>query len=128
MMTDPISDMLSRIRNASPARHDRPQMPTSRIKASLAKILVSEGFITDCREEEGGPGGRKNLTIVLKYGRDRVSAIDGIRRGIRQPGRVLTRQASFLGVVLADVITRLETDTASEWFAFQGIGFCNEIT
>jgi small subunit ribosomal protein S8 len=92
MMTDPIADMLTRIRNASLARHDRTEMPASKLKAAIAEILKSEGYIADCRPsdtpvEEGkkAPPGEK-LTIVLKYGRDRQSAIDGIRR-VSRPGR-----------------------------------------
>jgi small subunit ribosomal protein S8 len=85
MMTDPIADMLTRIRNASLARHDRTEMPASRVKAALAEILKLEGFIADARPSEG-EGGPKKLTIVLKYGRDRTSAIDGVRR-VSRPGR-----------------------------------------
>ena len=84
MMTDPIADMLTRIRNAALARHDRTDIPASRMKAAVAHILKSEGFIADVREAEGE--GAKKLTIVLKYGRDRQSAIDGVRR-ISRPGR-----------------------------------------
>ncbi|KYF79733.1 30S ribosomal protein S8 [Sorangium cellulosum] len=84
MMTDPIADMLTRIRNAALARHDRTEIPASRIKAAVAEILKSEGFIADVRETEGE--GPKKLTIVLKYGRDRQSAIDGVRR-VSRPGR-----------------------------------------
>lgn len=84
MMTDPIADMLTRIRNAALARHDRTEMPASRLKAAVAEILKSEGFIADVRPSEGE--GPKKLTIVLKYGRDRASAIDGIRR-VSRPGR-----------------------------------------
>ncbi len=84
MMTDPIADMLTRIRNAGLARHDRTEVPASRLKEEVAKILVSEGFIADVRPSEGD--GVKKLTIVLKYGRDRQSAIDGIRR-VSRPGR-----------------------------------------
>jgi small subunit ribosomal protein S8 len=84
MMTDPIADMLTRIRNAALARHDRTEMPASRLKAAVAEILKSEGFIADVRPSEGD--GPKKLTIVLKYGRDRASAIDGIRR-VSRPGR-----------------------------------------
>ncbi|WP_437482376.1 30S ribosomal protein S8 [Sorangium sp. So ce1014] len=84
MMTDPIADMLTRIRNAALARHDRTEVPASRIKAAVAEILKSEGFIADVRETEGE--GPKKLTIVLKYGRDRQSAIDGVRR-VSRPGR-----------------------------------------
>ena len=84
MMTDPIADMLTRIRNAGLARHDRTEVPASTIKEALAHILKSEGFIADVRPSEGD--GQKKLTIVLKYGRDRQSAIDGVRR-VSRPGR-----------------------------------------
>ena len=84
MMTDPIADMLTRIRNAGLARHDRTEVPASRLKEAVAHILKLEGFIADVRPSEGD--GPKKLTIVLKYGRDRQSAIDGIRR-VSRPGR-----------------------------------------
>jgi len=85
MMTDPIADMLTRIRNAGLARHDRTEVPASRLKEAVALILKSEGFIADVRPSEGDEGAKK-LTIVLKYGRDRQSAIDGVRR-VSRPGR-----------------------------------------
>ena len=84
MMTDPIADMLTRIRNAGLARHDRTEVPASRLKEAVALILKSEGFIADVRPSEGE--GAQKLTIVLKYGRDRQSAIDGVRR-VSRPGR-----------------------------------------
>lgn len=85
MTSDPISDMLTRIRNAALARHDRTEMPASKLKHAVAKILKEEGYIADVRanEEEGKD---KKLTIVLKYGRDRQSAIDGVKR-VSRPGR-----------------------------------------
>src|SRR4051812_12374667 len=83
MMTDPIADMLTRIRNASLARHDRTEMPASRMKQAVAQILKNEGYIADVRPSEGE--GHK-LTIVLKYGRDRQSALDGVKR-VSRPGR-----------------------------------------
>jgi len=83
MNTDPISDMLARIRNASMARLDRTQMPLSKIKIGIAEILKEEGFISDFRVEKEHPG---KLTVYMKYGRDRESAIAGIRRASR-PGR-----------------------------------------
>jgi small subunit ribosomal protein S8 len=82
MMTDPVSDMLTRIRNAAIARHERTLVPASQLKKHIAEILKSEGFIADVRQEEDP----RSLTIVLKYGRDRTSAIDGIRR-VSRPGR-----------------------------------------
>ena len=95
MMTDPIADMLTRIRNASLARHDRTEMPYSRLKEHVARVLKSEGFVDDVRVSEAGDGanggadgtgGHKQLTIVLRYGRDKQSALDGVRR-VSTPGR-----------------------------------------
>ena len=83
MMTDPIADMLTRIRNAALARHDRTEVPASKMKKAVADILKSEGYIADVRTSDGDAG---KLTIVLKYGRDRSSAIDGVKR-ISRPGR-----------------------------------------
>ena len=59
MMTDPIADMLTRIRNASLARHDRTEMPASRLKAAVAAILKSEGFIADSRPRQSAGGSRR---------------------------------------------------------------------
>jgi small subunit ribosomal protein S8 len=84
MMTDPIADMLTRIRNAGLAHHDRAEMPHSQLKESLAHVLKSEGFLDDVRVSDGE--GLKRLTVVLRYGRDRQSAIDGVRR-VSTPGR-----------------------------------------
>lgn len=86
MMTDPISDMLTRIRNASLARHDKATMPGSHLKRHIAEILKSEGYIADVREENRDDNGHNELTIFLKYGRDRQGVIDGIRR-VSRPGR-----------------------------------------
>ncbi len=84
MMTDPISDMLARIRNGSLARHDRVEMPHSNLKKHIAEVLKQEGFLDDVRESDGE--GKKTLTLVLRYGRDKSSAIDGVRR-VSAPGR-----------------------------------------
>ncbi|MCL2777534.1 MAG: 30S ribosomal protein S8 [Polyangiaceae bacterium] len=90
MMTDPISDMLARIRNAALARHDRAEMPHSLVKEHIATVLKAEGFLDDVRVSEGPTGqagqGPKTLTLVMRYGRDKSSAIDGLRR-ISAPGR-----------------------------------------
>ena len=84
MMTDPISDLLARIRNGSMARHDRIDVPHSSVKEHIAKVLKSEGFVDDVRVSEAE--GRKTLTIVLRYGRGKESAIDGLSR-VSSPGR-----------------------------------------
>lgn len=84
MMTDPISDMLARIRNGALARHDRVEMPHSNLKKHIADVLKAEGFLDDVRESDGE--GKRTLTLVLRYGRDKSSAIDGVRR-VSAPGR-----------------------------------------
>ena len=83
MMTDPIADMLTRVRNAAQAQHEQTVLPSSKLKERLAEILKQEGFIEDYRVEDGI---QKSLTIFLKYGRDRQSAFVGMRRSSR-PGR-----------------------------------------
>ncbi|HKQ71132.1 MAG TPA: 30S ribosomal protein S8 [Polyangiaceae bacterium] len=82
MMTDPVSDMLTRIRNAALARHERTLVPASQLKKHIAEILKLEGFIADVRVEDDP----RTLVVVLKYDRNRSSAIDGIRR-VSRPGR-----------------------------------------
>ena len=84
-MTDPISDMLTRIRNAALARHERCEMPHSRVKESVAHVLKEAGFLADVRSSEGE--GPKQLVLVLRYGAGRTSsAIDGVKR-VSTPGR-----------------------------------------
>jgi small subunit ribosomal protein S8 len=87
MLTDPISDMLTRIRNAALARHERVRIPASRLKHTIADVLKAEGYVSDVQLEAPAQGpAHKTLTLVLKYGRDRAPAIEGIRR-ISRPGR-----------------------------------------
>ena len=83
MMTDPIADMLARIRNAIMAKHDRVEMPTSKIKKHIAEILKLEGYIDDYSMQDNFP---PTITLQLKYGRDRANAILGLKR-ISRPGR-----------------------------------------
>lgn len=85
MMTDPIADMLSRIRNAALARHERTMIPLSKLKVRIAEILRDEGFIHGYAIDEGA----RSIYVDLKYnGRDRLCAIAGIRR-LSRPGRRL---------------------------------------
>jgi small subunit ribosomal protein S8 len=84
MMTDPIADLLTRIRNAGLARLDRIEVPFSAIKSTVAQILKSEGYVADCRISEGNPS--KVLTVFLKYGQDHQHVIDGMRR-VSRPGK-----------------------------------------
>lgn len=96
MMTDPIADMLTRVRNASMARHERVEMPHSRLKEHVADVLKSEGYISDVRVSDGE--GPRMLTLVLRYGRDRQSAIDGVER-VSKPGRRVYVRHDHIGKV-----------------------------
>ncbi len=84
MQTDPIADMLARIRNANKALHEDVRMPTSRMKESIARILKEEGYIRDWRIEKGESF--DSLVILLKFGRNRERVITGLRR-VSKPGR-----------------------------------------
>ncbi|MBO2518222.1 MULTISPECIES: 30S ribosomal protein S8 [Limnochorda] len=84
VMTDPIADMLTRIRNASHARHDSVDIPSSRLKKELARVLKEEGYIRDVRILQDGPF--ETIRVYLKYGPQKRESIRGIRR-ISKPGR-----------------------------------------
>jgi small subunit ribosomal protein S8 len=96
-MTDPIADMLARIRNASGAAHDDVSIPASKIKESIARILAEEGFVQGY--EVAQDGGHPSIRIALRYSDDRESAIAGIRR-ISKPGRRIYKGATDLPRVL----------------------------
>jgi small subunit ribosomal protein S8 len=84
MMTDPIADMLTRIRNANTALHDSVEMPGSTLKAEVAKVLKEQGYITDYELREAEVG--TELVVRLKYSRDRRRVISGLER-VSKPGR-----------------------------------------
>ena len=84
-MTDPIADLLARIRNAAMARHELTRLPASKLKKSVAELLKAEGYVADVSSEAGTPG---KLTVVLKYGQGHQGAIAGMKRRSR-PGRRL---------------------------------------
>ncbi len=83
-MTDPIADMLTRIRNANAIRHDRTDVPASKMKLELSKILKQEGFIRTFKVIEEGPQGL--IRLYLKYAEDGEPVIHGLRR-VSTPGR-----------------------------------------
>ena len=86
-MTDPIADMLSRIRNATIARHARVDMPASRLKVEIARILESEGYIQGFKVlEQNGERTQAQLRMILKYGPRGERVISGIQR-VSRPGR-----------------------------------------
>jgi small subunit ribosomal protein S8 len=88
--TDPIADMLTRIRNAVAVGHERVLMPASKMKVGIAQILVDEGFID--RYELNGEGHRHNLELILRYGERRRPAILGLKR-VSRPGHRVYRGA-----------------------------------
>ncbi|MBR0349182.1 MAG: 30S ribosomal protein S8 [Clostridia bacterium] len=82
-ITDSIADMLTRIRNASSAKHDSVKIPASNMKKAIAQILVDEGYIKSFKVEDDGKQGM--IEIALKYGQNKTSAITGLRR-VSKPG------------------------------------------
>jgi small subunit ribosomal protein S8 len=93
VITDPIADMLTRIRNANTANHDVVNVPASRMKQAVAQILKDEGFITDFERVNEGPQG--TIKIKLKYGPNKEKVITGLRR-ISRPGlRVYTNKTEI---------------------------------
>ena len=99
-MTDPIADMLTRLRNANQAYHDAVTMPYSKLKAGVADILQQEGYITSYQVDEAAEGTvGKTLTVTLKYGQNRERSIAGIRR-ISKPGLRVYAKANGLPQVL----------------------------
>jgi small subunit ribosomal protein S8 len=104
VLTDPIADMLTRIRNANKAMHDTAQMPTSRIKVEIARILKDEGYIKDFRVVKGTPF--DTLVIELKYGRSRERIITGLKR-VSKPGRRVYARKDRLPRVLGGLGTSI---------------------
>jgi len=98
-MTDPIADMLTRIRNANKAQHDSVKMPGSKLKESLAAILAREGYIGafEVTPNEGKPG--TSLTIELKFDGERRATISGLKR-VSSPGLRIYAQADDIPRVL----------------------------
>jgi small subunit ribosomal protein S8 len=116
MMTDPIADMLTRIRNANTAMHDEVRMPSSKQKVALARILQKEGYISgfDVAPSTTGPG--EVLTVQLKYSPERERTISGLRRvstpGLRvyRKGNAVPRVLGGLGVAVLSTSQGLMTD------------------
>ena len=101
MMThDPISDLLTRIRNAQAAHHTSLEVPTSRLKRVIADVLKREGYLANVSER--ADGGKKILVIDLKYGEGGSPAIRSLQR-VSTPGRRVYRGASSLPRVLSDI-------------------------
>ena len=110
-MTDPIADMLTRIRNAVTAKHTRVDMPASRIKADIARILQDEGYIQGFKvldESDGTSGASQSLRLFLKYGPHGERLITGVER-ISRPGRRVYFGRDDVPEVLAGLGTSILT-------------------
>ncbi|GAA4776390.1 30S ribosomal protein S8 [Citricoccus nitrophenolicus] len=122
-MTDPVADMLTRLRNANSAFHDSVDMPSSKLKIRVADILKSEGYIANYTEEDAPVG--KRLVIELKFGPQRERALAGLRR-ISKPGlRVYAKSTGLphvlggLGIAILSTSSGLLTDRQA---AKKGVG------
>ena len=123
MLTDPIADMLTRIRNANKAMHERAVMPTSRLKEEIARILKEEGYIADFHVEQGESF--NSLVIELKYGRNRERVISNLRR-VSRPGRRVyagkDRLPRVLGGMGTAIVSTSQGLVTSKTAAERGVG------
>jgi len=117
-MTDPVADMLTRLRNANSAHHDAVSLPSSKLKTTIADILKREGYISEWKVEDARVG--QTLTIDLKYGPERERSIAGIKR-VSKPGlRVYAKSTEIpqvlggLGVAILSTSSGLLTDREAE--------------
>src|SRR5215212_6866718 len=104
MMTDPVADMLTRIRNANKALQDRVVMPSSKLKVEIARLLKEEGYVRDYHVERGESF--DHLVVELKYGRSRERVITGLKR-VSRPGRRVYAQKDHLPRVLGGMGTAI---------------------
>jgi small subunit ribosomal protein S8 len=116
MVTDPIADMLARIRNAAGANHEVTRIPASKVKTAIGEILRREGFIADVRVEQPEASNHRELVVALKYGHDRNAAFRGLRR-VSRPGRRvyasydhIPRVLSGLGISIISTSRGVMTD------------------
>jgi len=113
-VNDPIADFLTRVRNAQMAKHDAVEIPHSKMKAEIARILKEEGYVNDFSEK--GAGAEKRLVVELKYGPDGRRGIAGLRRMSRPGRRVYRKQKDIprvldgLGVAILSTSQGILTD------------------
>ena len=114
-VNDPVGDMLTRIRNASRAHHDKVMVPASKLKLEIARCLKDEGFLADFVHHDSKPQGE--LTLMLKYGPDKQPVIQGIKRiskpGLRRyvPVRDIPRVLGGLGISILSTSRGVMGDT-----------------
>ena len=106
MLTDPVADMLTRIRNANKALQDRVVMPTSKLKVEIARLLKEEGYVRDYHVVEPGELPYKTLVVELKYGRSRERVLTDLKR-ISKPGRRIYARKDRLPRVLGGMGTAI---------------------
>jgi len=106
MLTDPVADMLTRIRNANKALQDRVEMPSSKLKEEIARILAEEGYIRGYHVVEPGELPYKTLVVELKYGRSRERVLNGLKR-VSKPGRRIYASKDRLPRVLGGLGTAI---------------------
>jgi len=104
MLTDPIADMLARIKNANKALHETAEMPTSRVKQEIARLLKEEGYIRDYHVEKGESF--DTLVVELKYGRNRQRVLTDVKR-VSRPGRRIYARKDRLPRVLGGMGTAI---------------------
>jgi small subunit ribosomal protein S8 len=125
MHTDPIADMLTRIRNANRALHESAEMPSSRLKAEIARLLKEEGYIRDYRVERRPEMSYDTLIVELKFGRNRERVITDLKR-VSKPGRRVYARKDRLPRVLGGMgISILSTSNGlitSRTAAERGVG------
>jgi len=115
-MTDPIADMLARLRNANSAYHDAVSMPSSSVKVRIAAILQEEGFIAGYRVDSNANGVGKTLVLDLKFGTNRERSIAGLRRVSKAGLRVYAKSTALpkvlggIGVAIISTSSGLLTD------------------
>ena len=103
-MTDPIADMLTRVRNASAARHSQVEIPSSKMKLEIARIMAEQGYVATYELKAGEHG--DVIVIHLKYGRNRERVISGIKR-VSKPGRRIYARKDTLPKVLGGLGTAI---------------------
>ena len=127
-MTDPIADMLTRIRNANRANHVEVEIPSSRMKVDIAKLLLEQGYITGFERRTGEHG--ELLVVGLKYGKNRERVISGIKR-VSKPGRriyarndALPKVLGGLGVAIISTSRGLVTSAEAQRLGLGGEVIC----
>jgi small subunit ribosomal protein S8 len=127
-MSDPLADMLTRIRNAVMVKFDSVEMPTSTVKVNIASVLKEEGYISDYEVAEGGVQG--TLKISLKYGPDKESVITGIKRvskpGLRKYAKAdaIPKVLNGLGIAIISTSKGVVTDKTARALNFGGEIIC----